>query len=205
MNEASLPDLTLLQQQQMDLQKTKEDLQQQIHSLLRQKQKVDETVEQLEQMEMETGQYREQYDALQHQLQILIRTGEALKQARNLFTARYMKPIRESFDRWYSILSSDDQKQYELDADLNIRLVAYGRSRHSNAFSQGYKDLIGLCRRMAMIDAMYEKEKPFIILDDPFINLDDEKLVCAQQFVHSIAAHCQVIYLTCHNSRVIAS
>ncbi len=205
MNEASLPDLTLLQQQQMDLQKTKEDLQQQIHSLLRQKQKVDETVEQMEQMEMEAGQYREQYDALQHQLQILIRTGDALKQARNLFTARYMKPIRESFDRWYSILSSDDQKQYELDADLNIRLVAYGRSRHSNAFSQGYKDLIGLCRRMAMIDAMYEKEKPFIILDDPFINLDDEKLVCAQQFVHSIAAHCQVIYLTCHNSRVIAS
>ena len=55
-----------------------------------------------------------------------------------------------------------------------------------------------------MIDAMYEKEKPFIILDDPFINLDDEKLACAQQFVNAIAEHCQVIYLTCHNSRVIA-
>ena len=204
MNETSLPDLALVQQQQMELQKTKEDLQNQLHSLLRQKQKVDETVAQMEQMEMEAGQYREQYDALRHQLQILIRTGDALKQARNAFTARYMKPIWESFDRWYSILTSDDQKQYELDADLNIRMVAYGRSRHSNTFSQGYKDLIGLCRRMAMIDAMYEKEKPFIILDDPFINLDDEKLACAQQFVNAIAEHCQVIYLTCHNSRVIA-
>ena len=32
----------------------------------------------------------------------------------------------------------------------------------------------------------------------------DEKLACAQQFVNAIAEHCQVIYLTCHNSRVIA-
>lgn len=30
--------------------------------------------------------------------------------------------------------------------------------------------------RFALVDAMYPGEKPFLILDDPFVNLDDEKL-----------------------------
>ena len=41
--------------------------------------------------------------------------------------------------------------------------------------SEGRKDLAGICARMAMVDAMYEKDKPFLVFDDSFVNLDDEK------------------------------
>ena len=54
---------------------------------------------------------------------------------------------------------------------------------------------------MAMIDAMYPEEKPFLVLDDPFSNLDDERLKGGLRFLHSASLEYQIIYLTCHKSR----
>ena len=51
----------------------------------------------------------------------------------------------------------------------------------------------------------YEGEKPFLILDDPFVNLDDEKQAAGMQLLASVAQEYQVIYFTCHTSRVPAA
>ena len=52
---------------------------------------------------------------------------------------------------------------------------------------------------MALLDSMYEGEKPFIIMDDSFVNLDDTNLVGAKKFLDEISKEYQVIYLTCHS------
>lgn len=67
--------------------------------------------------------------------------------------------------------------------------------------SAGYKDLIGICMRFALVDAMYPLEKPFLILDDPFVNLDDEKLARGRRLLAVLSQDYQVIYFTCHGSR----
>ena len=54
---------------------------------------------------------------------------------------------------------------------------------------------------MAMIDIMYRNEKPFLLFDDPFVNLDDQKLIGARDFLTRIAENYQIIYLTCQNAR----
>ena len=59
--------------------------------------------------------------------------------------------------------------------------------------------MIGLAARMALLDSMYEGEKPFIIMDDSFVNLDDTNLVGAKKFLDEISKEYQVIYLTCHS------
>ena len=48
---------------------------------------------------------------------------------------------------------------------------------------------------------MYDEEKPFIILDDPFVNLDTEKMSKAKEMLNRLASDYQVIYFTCHESR----
>ena len=67
--------------------------------------------------------------------------------------------------------------------------------------SAGTLDLVNICKRFALIDLLYKKEKPFIILDDPFINLDDKNLKVAKEIVMEEAKKYQIIFLTCHSSR----
>ena len=68
--------------------------------------------------------------------------------------------------------------------------------------SSGYRALVGICRRMALIEAMYRRERPFLILDDPFALLDGEKLAGAMKLLRTAEEEgYQILYFTCHESR----
>ena len=57
--------------------------------------------------------------------------------------------------------------------------------------------------RLALVEAMYQEEKPFLILDDPFVNLDDDKLEQGKKMLSRLSGEYQTIYFTCHESRVV--
>ena len=48
---------------------------------------------------------------------------------------------------------------------------------------------------------LFEDEKPFIILDDPFINMDENNIGGALKLLDELQKEYQIIYLICHNSR----
>ena len=137
---------------------------------------------------------REQYDTCS-------RTLSYLEEARNSFTSRYMNPFLRSFSRYYSMLTGESADSVRTDADFSIAVMEEGLPRDPSLMSEGTRDLISLCRRMAMIDAMYPAEKPFLVLDDPFSNLDDERVKGGLRFLHSASLEYQILYLTCHGSR----
>ena len=62
--------------------------------------------------------------------------------------------------------------------------------------------MVNICLRMALVDAMYKEEKPFLVMDDPFVNLDKEKMELAKGFLRAISKEYQVLYFTCHESRI---
>ena len=47
----------------------------------------------------------------------------------------------------------------------------------------GVRDLIALCERFSLIDVMFEGERPFLVLDDPFTNLDDDTIAHAKELL----------------------
>lgn len=133
------------------------------------------------------------------------KTRKLLTEAKARFTAKYMAPVKNAFDKYYDTMTASvgytQSAEYDIDANMNIRRKEDGDYRDIRSLSEGYSDMIGLSIRMALCDAMYEKEKPVIILDDPFINIDTAKLPGAKKFLDEIAANYQVIYFTCHESR----
>ena len=60
-----------------------------------------------------------------------------------------------------------------------------------------------MCYRLALVKAMYPEEHTILILDDPFTNLDEEKLKNGLELIESICKNYQVLYFTCHDSRTI--
>lgn len=68
-------------------------------------------------------------------------------------------------------------------------------------YSTGYCDVIDFCLRMALIDTLFEDERHFIIIDDPFVDLDPVRLEHAIRLLRSISADSQIIYFVCHDFR----
>ncbi len=160
-----------------------------------------------EQMDLrdEKEQLIEEYGQIQQEeiekYQIYQQTLDYLSRAREQFTARYMAPISRGFSKYYNWLRGENEDQWMLDANISVRMKQEGQLREPRLLSAGYRDLIGVCMRLALADAMYPEEKPFLILDDPFVNLDEEKVARGNALLEKLAEDYQVIYFTCHISR----
>ena len=165
-----------------------EDLRRQIRECL-------DSEEQLAVLRKELITLRRQYDTC-------VRTASFLEEARSSFNSRYMNPFLRSFRRHYGMLTGESAQDLQTNADFDISVMREGLPRDPSLMSEGTRDLISLCRRMAMIDAMYPGEKPFLVLDDPFSNLDDERVKGGMRFLRDASLEYQILYLTCHESRV---
>lgn len=138
----------------------------------------------------------------QRNFAILEKTTELLQEAKEQFTSRYMTPVANAFRKYYQKITGDTNDNWQLDANISIKMKESGEYRDTAWFSTGYQDLIGVCMRLALVDAMFPLEKSFLILDDPFVNLDDEKLDRANELVSAVSKDYQVIYFTCHSARL---
>lgn len=127
-----------------------------------------------------------------------------LRAAHESLTARYADPIRIAFTEYWEMITGYSAADVYLDSDSNITIEEKGRQRDASLFSTGWRDLSGICLRIALADAMYpqgRRESPPLILDDPFTNLDDEKLEGAMRFLRETGKRYQILYFTCSTAR----
>ena len=89
----------------------------------------------------------------------------------------------------------------QIDIDLNVSVLEKGEEKDTDFYSKGYQNLIEICKRFALTDVLFKGEKPFIILDDPFYNLDEIKIKNALGLIKELSKEYQIIYFICHSSR----
>lgn len=151
--------------------------------------------------EAELEEQKELQTAEMEKYKLVKLTHEYLQKAKEQLISRYMGPVSAAFGKYYYMLTGDRRQEWMIDANMNLQMREYGELRNPGYLSAGYQDLVGICMRLALVDAMYQEEKPFLILDDPFLNFDKEKVESGNQFIRSVAEEYQVIYFTCHESR----
>ncbi|HEY8444094.1 MAG TPA: hypothetical protein VIL24_04795 [Clostridia bacterium] len=156
-------------------------------------------INKIEELKALLNQTRENLDQARYFNETLKLTIEYLTNARETLTQNYLDKMEKSCSKFMSRFNTKDS--FSIDTDLEVRIEKSGEKKELDYFSEGYKDIVGLCTRLALVDVMFEREKPFIILDDPFVNLDDENLERAKNIINEIAKTYQVIYLICHTSR----
>lgn len=173
-----------------------------IHSYLRQ---LDEKQEELDACEQEKARLKEleqEYAAKEQLYNNLMLTEQYLETARESLSARYVEPMEKGFRKYYELLAGESADDFRMDANIQVTRRAMGQQRDIRTLSRGNQDLTNLVLRIALISAMYQQEKPFLVLDDSFINLDGERLKTARNFMRKLSEEYQVLYFTCHESRL---
>lgn len=125
-----------------------------------------------------------------------------LNQANDNLTAKYKKPLKDNLNKYLEIALGEDYYQFDIDTELNVSFEEFGKKREVDYLSKGYQAVINICTRFALIESLFKKEKPFIVLDDPFVNLDENKVKQMVNILKEFSKEYQIIYFVCHKSRV---
>ncbi|MBR1628255.1 MAG: SMC family ATPase [Lachnospiraceae bacterium] len=168
--------------------------------LLDQLEVLDEQAESLEVLMREEREYSSKVENYEKTIQYLNR-------ARERFLSRYLGTLRTTLSQYLEMMGLDMERsgeglQISLDMNLDVKISQYGAMREAGYFSTGYQDLIAFCTRLALVDVLYQTEEPFMILDDPFTNLDERIMKRMLALIKSIGNRRQIIYFTCQRSRM---
>ena len=168
--------------------------------LLRQLERISQQLEygqekqaQLEHARLELQELEERYD-------ILDKTVTYLEKAKERFSLRYLEKIRTHFQKYMEVLNEGISMESVVDTKLKLKVTQVGSKKDVDCFSAGYKDLMYLCMRFALVDSFCD-EGGFLVLDDPFVNLDKNKIEQGLVFLEKLSKKYQILYFTCHDSR----
>ncbi|MCR5494092.1 MAG: AAA family ATPase [Treponema sp.] len=152
-------------------------------------------------LEAQLHRANEELQGAKEKVRILKAAQEYLKEAYENLSNRYMGKMTEAFNKYLSIITSD--RNIVIDRNLDVSIKGEGSRYGSQYLSEGYKDLVNFCTRLALVSAMFQDEKTVLILDDPFVNLDEEKFKNAKKILEESGLCSQILYFTCHDSRTV--
>ncbi len=196
-----LPPMETLLQREAEIKRSLGELEQALSRARQERDALRRAVDKLPELEDQIARLTELRTAAEHSCTVLDRTMELLEQARNNLSNSYVGSVESSFSAYVRELLGEEFGRALVDHDLTIRVDEKGQARELDCFSAGTADGLMLCMRLALVDALFTQEKPFLILDDPFVNLDDGHAAQALAMLREISKKRQVIYLVCHSSR----
>ena len=162
----------------------------------------EEFADSLSELEEKKDALSEQMETYKKEHEILLKTIEFLKLADDNLKTKYRAPLEDSLNKYLSYIEHGANRA-KIDIDLCVTIEEKTGSMQTEYYSKGYQNLFEICKRFALTDVLFTGEKPFIILDDPFYNLDDEKLKNSLELIKKLSAEYQIIYFICHESRSV--
>ena len=160
-------------------------------------------VEQLPEISMKLDIINEELNQLNQKKLILEKTIEFLKEAEMNLLNKYILPIKETFVHYYKPIENVLDENISMNKNFQISFEKNGQLRTEEYFSLGERTIIALCFRLALIDKVYPDFCPFILMDDPFVHLDEKHMKQMAKLLNELSIHRQIVYLCCHESRKI--
>ena len=195
-------DLEELQQQEAELAEEMNSCDRRMLMLRQQQENLMAQLGRIPELRDELQQWQEKKLADQKKSDLLDHTMTLLEQAKENLSGNYLAPIRKSFAEYLAKIWPEQEGQILVTPELEVQLERFGAVRELGYFSAGQTDAVMLSMRLALVDALFGEERPIVILDDPFINLDDSRTEQALQLLKDLAEERQILYLTCNSSRV---
>ncbi len=156
---------------------------------------LNQRLEELDGLREEGLRLETECEELTKRYHLLVKTQELIERAAHERMLRYTKPIMEHFQKYYLAIT-ENTREFHMDANAKLTVVEQGKQRELATQSSGYRDLILFAKRLAFADTMFPAEKPFLILDDPFVNLDEKHMEAAKKLLSVLSEQYQVFYFS---------
>ncbi len=135
-------------------------------------------------------------------LSTITTTMRLLEESKTALSTRYLAGMQKSFSSFVSQLTEEDT-ELELDSSFDVWTRQGGKTRSAESLSRGWRDLLRFCLRLSLTEALYgEGEQPILLLDDPFVNLDDRRMEAAKKILQKLSERYQIFYFICHSDRL---
>lgn len=144
---------------------------------------------------------QEMLEKYNYNAEIIKKTSQYLAEAKNSYVLGYRDLVADKMADYLVCFDKKLAASLRLNADFVVSIAIGALDKDLDYFSSGIKDIIWFCERLAIIDAIFDKE-PFIIMDDAFINMDDNMLGKALEFTAELSKKRQIIYMTCRKSNM---
>lgn len=158
---------------------------------------IDRLIEDIENIKDELLNFEIRESEINKKIALLSKTKEILLQAHQNVSKRFVDPVNNSIN---DILKTFDLKgrNFVVDTNFELKQITEKGIKELDYSSQGIKDILYFCMRIYFIKEIYKKERPFIILDDTFVNLDDQNLAKIREILKQLSQEFQIIYNFCH-------
>lgn len=197
-----LPEAEVLEQQERLTQARLDELEQELLQARAQRRSLQASVECIPEWEDRLTALEDDLREAERKCDLTDRTMALLEKAKDALANSYMDKIEQGFRSYTQQLCPRQLGSVMVDKDLQPHIDVQGAAREVESFSAGLADSILLCMRLALVDALFGEETPFLILDDPFVNLDDEHTRRALAMLQEMAETHQILYLVCNTGRV---
>jgi uncharacterized protein YhaN len=205
-NDLSLPECEVFPtpEERAELQRQVEELE---GKMAKQNSKLEEELEvsaELPEAEARIVNLHEKLDTLTDRKRILEKTAEFLKEARDDLSNRYTLPIRKAYEEYTAIIDSSLSEGLSISPDdFSMHFERNGALRKNANFNSAFVTLSNICMRLAVLKVAYPAERPFLVLDDPFVYLDDDNCKKALNALKELSKDTQILYFTCHSGRTL--
>ena len=141
---------------------------------------------------------RTEREKLVYRYEVTGKVMELLAIAKDNLSSSYLPRLCE---RCQELLNFVTNRRYGvvIDRAFNVKIRENGQTKAMSDFSRGIREITLLCFRIALSELLYDGQIPFVIIDDAFVNFDEDNFARATNLLKKISERGQVIYLTCHN------
>ena len=143
--------------------------------------------------------WREQLTTLERRARIYSQTLTAIEAAERATMQRATRYLEKHMVGDLEQVTAGRYRRVRVD-DTNLGIEVFAPERGDwvsvESLSQGTLDLVYLAARIGLVRLVTGDRRPPLILDDPFVTLDDARATRALELLKRISADFQVIYLT---------
>ncbi len=134
----------------------------------------------------------------QRQSDVATETLKLLLQAKENLSVSYLPKLKNTCQQLLNQIT-DGNYELSLDRNFNLYLKTNGITKSLDFYSRGIREITLLCFRVALSSMLFNDNIPLLIVDDAFVNFDEENFARAIKLLKTLSKNTQIIYLTCHD------